>query len=59
MVLDSHPIKIFIKNFIFKFVEKILSINTNTIITINNEDYKYAESNLLRKKSVYKLMELD
>ena len=47
--------KNFIKNFIFKFVEKILSINTNTIITINNEDYKYAESNLLRKKSVYKL----
>jgi len=47
--------KNFIKNLFFKLIEKLLSIKTKTIITINNEDYKYAESNLLGKKSVYKL----
>ena len=47
--------KTFIKNFFFKIIEKLLSINTNTIITINNEDYKYAKSNLLEKKYVYKV----
>ena len=38
-----------IKAFFFKIIEKILSLNTDIIITINNEDYKYAKFRLFKK----------
>ncbi len=44
--------KIF-KNFFFKIIEKILSFKTNVYITINNEDYNYAKSNLKKKKTLF------
>ena len=44
-----------VKNFFFKFIEKILSLKTDTYITINNEDYKYAQFNLFKKSPCYKI----
>ena len=55
MVLDLHRQQIQQKIFFFKFIEKILSLKTNTYITINNEDYKYAQFNLLKKPLCYKI----
>lgn len=45
----------FFKSFIFKIIEKILSINTNIFITINDEDYNYAQYNLFKKIPTYKI----
>ena len=44
-----------IKNFVFKVIEKFLSINTSCVITINNDDYNYAKFNLLKKIPCYKI----
>lgn len=44
-----------VKNLLFKSIEKILSINTNIFITINNEDYNYIKLNLYRKSLIYKV----
>ena len=43
------------KAFSLKIIEKILSLKTGIFITINNEDYNYAKSNLLRKAPCYKI----
>ena len=43
------------KSFYFKLIEKILSLNTGIIITINNEDYKYSRLNLFKKIPCYKI----
>tara|TARA_B100001057_G_scaffold500039_1_gene613130 strand:+ start:5065 stop:6150 length:1086 start_codon:yes stop_codon:yes gene_type:complete len=43
------------KAFFFKLIEKVLSIKTNIFITINNEDYNYAKSNLIAKNLCYKI----
>lgn len=45
----------FLKAFFFKTIEKILSLKTNVIITINNEDFKYAKFNLLKTAKCYKI----
>ena len=45
----------FIKASFFKFVEKILSLNTKIFITINVEDYNYAKKKLFKKVPVYKV----
>ena len=47
-----------IKALFFKTIEKVLSLKTDIIITINNEDYNYARSNLLKKKQCYKINEV-
>ena len=44
-----------IKAFFFKTIEKILSFQTDILITINNEDYNYAIFNLIKKTSCYKI----
>ena len=44
-----------LKKLLFIFIEKILSIKTNLIITINNEDYNFSKNHLLDKNSTYKL----
>ena len=44
-----------LKSFLFKITEKILSFNTNILITINNEDYKYAKFSLFKKSLCYKI----
>ena len=41
----------FLKRFFFTTIERILSLNTDIFITINNEDYKFAKSNFLKKKT--------
>ena len=43
------------KTFVFKIIEKILSLKTNVFITINNEDYNYAKFNLFRRVPCYKI----
>ena len=43
------------KAFFFKLIEKILSIKTSIFITINNEDYNYAKTNLIGKNLCYKI----
>ncbi len=45
----------YLNSFFYKIIEKVLSIKTKIIITINSEDYNYAKSNLLKKVPVYKL----
>ncbi len=45
----------FFKNFFFRLIEKFLSIKTNIIITINNEDYKYTKDHLIRKNLAFKI----
>ena len=37
------------KNIFFKSIEKVLSINTNIYITINNEDYNFKDNISLKK----------
>ena len=44
-----------LRSFFFKIIEKILSIKTNIIITINNEDFHYAQNNLFNKVPTYKV----
>ena len=44
-----------IKGFIFKYIEKILSFNTSIFITINNEDFNYANLNLVKKSLCYQV----
>ncbi len=44
-----------IKDLLFKIIEKVLSINTNIFITINNDDYNYTQQNLIRNNLCYKL----
>ena len=44
-----------IKNFFFKIIEKIFSLKTNVYITINDEDYNYAQFNLLKKPPCFKI----
>ena len=44
-----------IKSFFFRIIEKMLSVKTNIFITINNEDYEYTKSNLLKKNFSYKV----
>lgn len=44
-----------IKNFFFKIIEKILSLKTDIYITINSEDYNYAQFNLLKKSPCFKI----
>lgn len=44
-----------IKTFFFEIIEKILSLKTDIFITINNEDYNYAKSNLINKALCYKI----
>ncbi len=44
-----------IKAYFFKTIEKILSLKTEIFITINNDDYKYATSNLIKKAYCYKI----
>jgi glycosyltransferase involved in cell wall biosynthesis len=44
-----------IKNFFFKSIEQILSLKTDAYMTINNEDYKYAQFNLFKKSPCYKI----
>ncbi len=44
-----------IKNFFFKTIEKILSLKTDIYITINSEDYNYAQFNLFKKSPCYKI----
>ena len=44
-----------LRAFLLKAVEKILSLKTDTFITINNEDYNYAKFNLLKKTRCYKI----
>ena len=44
-----------IKNFFFKIIEKILSLKTNLYITINSEDYNYAQFNLFKKSPCFKI----
>jgi len=44
-----------LKSFFFKLIEKILSINTDIYITINNEDYNFARQNLSRNNLCYKI----
>lgn len=43
------------KSFFFKLIEKILSINTDIFITINNEDYNFARQSLARRNLCYKI----
>ena len=45
----------FLKNIFFKSIEKVLSINTNIYITINNEDYNFARQYLIKKNQCYKI----
>lgn len=44
-----------LKSFFFKFIEKILSINTDIFITINKEDYYFAKKYLTKKNLCYKI----
>ena len=44
-----------IKKFVFKLIEKILSLKTNIFITINKEDYNYAKLNLCKKALSFKI----
>ena len=41
--------------FFYKILEKVLSIKTKILITINSEDYNYAKNNLFKKVTVYKI----
>ncbi len=45
----------YLKNILFKTIETVLSYNTDTFITINNHDFKYAKYNLNKKNSCYKI----
>ena len=45
----------FLRAIFFKTIEKILSLKTNTFITINNEDFNYAKNNLFKKVPTYKI----
>lgn len=49
------PQNYFLKNFIFKTIEKILSFNTNIFFTINNDDFNYVNTNFIKNKSCYKI----
>ena len=45
------------KSLIYKFIEKVLSLNTKVLITINNEDYNFAKNNLFIKALLIRLVE--
>jgi len=45
----------FFQSIFFKAIENILSFKNKIIITINNEDYHYAKTNLLHKVPTYKI----
>ncbi len=47
--------KNFLKSFIFKIIEKILSYKTDIFFTINNEDFDYVNNNLKKKSKCYKI----
>jgi glycosyltransferase EpsD len=45
----------FISAFLYKVIEKFLSLKTKIFITINNEDFVYAKNNLINKVPIYKI----
>jgi glycosyltransferase involved in cell wall biosynthesis len=44
-----------IKSYFFRIVEKVLSLKISVFITINNEDYYYVKSKLLKNASLFKI----
>ena len=45
----------FLNGFFFKVIEKLLSYKNKVVITINYEDYDYANKNLFYKVPIYKI----